>query len=100
MMCFIYIKVYMTSDGLDISKFMWQVMTYIYERLYDKGWYYQGLYISRFIWQIMAYIYIYQGLYHKWWLIYIKIYMTSDALYISRFIWQVMAYIYQDLYDR
>ena len=44
--------------------------------------------------------YIYQDLYDKWLLIYIKIYMTSDGLYISRFIWQVMAYIYQDLYDK
>ena len=46
----IYIKVYKTSDGLDISKFMWQVMAYIY-----------------------------QGLFDKWWLIYIKVYMTSDG---------------------
>ena len=44
--------------------------------------------------------YIYQDLYDKWLLKYIKIYMTSDGLYISRFIWQVMAYIYQDLYDK
>ena len=57
-----------------------------------------GLYISKVIWQVMAYIY--QDLYDKWWLIYIKIGMTSDDLYISRFIWQVMAYIYQDLYDK
>ena len=42
---------------------------------------------------------IYQGLFNKWWLTYIKICMTSDGLYRSRFIWQVMAYIYQDLYD-
>ena len=43
---------------------------------------------------------IYQGLYEKWWLIYIKVYMTSDGQYTSRLIWQVMAYIYQGLYDR
>ena len=42
--------------------------------------------------------YIYQGLYDKWLLIYIKIYMTSDGLYRSRFIWQVMAYIDPYLY--
>ena len=66
----IYIKVYMASDGLDITKFMSQVMASIHEDLY-----------------------------HKWWLIYIKIYMTSDGLYISRFVWQVMVYIYQGLYD-
>ena len=44
--------------------------------------------------------YIYQGLYEKWWLIYIKIYMTSDGLYISSVIWQVMAYTYEHLYDK
>ena len=44
--------------------------------------------------------YIFQGLYEKWWLIYMKIYMTSDGLYISRFIWQVLTYIYHDLYDK
>ena len=32
----IYIKVYLTSDGLDISRFVWQVMAYIYRGLYDK----------------------------------------------------------------
>ena len=58
----------MTSHGLDISKFIWQVMAYIYQDLYDK-----------------------------WWPIYIKIYMTSDGLYISRFVWQVIVYIYQGL---
>ena len=57
-----------------------------------------GLYISRIIWELMAYIY--EDLYDKWWLIYIKIYMAIDGLHISRFMWQVMAYIYQDLYDK
>ena len=42
--------------------------------------------------------YIYEELYDKWWLRYIKTYMTSDGLYTSRFIWQVMAYIYEDSY--
>ena len=41
----------------------------------------------------------YEDLYDKWWLIYMKIYMTGDGLYIPRFISQVMDYIYQDLYD-
>ena len=64
---------FMKSDGLDISKFMWQVMAYIY-----------------------------QGLYDEWWLIYIEreIYIKSDGLYISRFIWEVMANIYQGLYEK
>ena len=44
--------------------------------------------------------YTYQDLYENWWLIYMKIYMTSDGLYTSRFIWQMMDYIYQDLYDK
>ena len=57
----IYIKIYMTSDGLYISTFIWQVMPYI-----DPGFY------------------------DEWWIIYITIYMTSDGLYISRFIWQGM----------
>ena len=43
--------------------------------------------------------YIYDDLYDKWWLIYMKIYMRSDGLYIPRFISQVMDYIYQDFYD-
>ena len=43
-------------------------------------------------------VYIYQGLYEKWSLINIKIYMTNDGLYISWVIWQVMAFIYQGLY--
>ena len=43
--------------------------------------------------------YIYQDLYDKWRLIYIKVYMANDGLYISRFMWQVMAYIYRGLYD-
>ena len=34
----IYIQIYMTSDGLYISRFAWQVMVYIYQGLYDKGW--------------------------------------------------------------
>ena len=89
----------MTSDGLYISRFIWQVIAYIYQRLYDKWW----LILSGFIWQLNAYIYqglyekwsliyIYQGLNHKWWLIYIKIYMTSDGLYISRFIYKIYIY--------
>ena len=44
--------------------------------------------------------YIQEGLYDKWWLKYIKVYMISDGQYISRFIWQVMAYIYQGLYEK
>ena len=32
----INIKNYMTSDGLYISLFIWQVMAYIYQDLYDK----------------------------------------------------------------
>ena len=73
MMANIYIKIYMTSHGLTLSRFIWQVMANISQHLYDK-----------------------------WWLIYFKVYMTSDGLYIWRFIWQVMAYIYiyQDLYDK
>ena len=43
--------------------------------------------------------YIYQGIYDKWWLIYMKTFMTSDGLYISRVRWKVIAYIYQDLYE-
>ena len=42
--------------------------------------------------------YIYQDLYYKWWLIYIKIYMIKDGLYISRFMLPVMAYIYIYIY--
>ena len=44
--------------------------------------------------------YIYQGIYNKWWLRYIIIYMASNGLYISRFIWEMMSYIYQGLYDK
>ena len=66
-------KIYMTSDGLYIY-----IHIYIYQDLYDRG---------------MAYIY--QGLHDKWWLIYIKVYMTSDGVDISRFVWQVI-----DLYDK
>ena len=36
-----------------------------------------GLYISRFVLKGMAYRY--QGLYEKWFLIYIIIYMTNDG---------------------
>ena len=43
---------------------------------------------------------IYQDLYDKWWLIYIKVYMRSGGVYISRLIWQVIANIYQGLYDK
>ena len=65
----IYIKIYMKSDGLYISRFIWPLMAYIYIyiKIYMTS---DGLYISRFIWQVMAYIY--QDLYDKWWLIYIK----------------------------
>ena len=76
----------MTSDGLYISRFIWQVMAYIYQDLYDHSW------------LIYIYIYIYQDLYDMWWHIYIKVYMTSDGLDISKFMSQVMAYIYEDLY--
>ena len=74
MMANIYIKIYMTSHGLYISSFIWEVMAYTYEDLYDKWW--------------LIYIKIYMksnGLY-----IYIKVYMISVGLYISRFIWQMM----------
>ena len=66
----------MTSDGLYISKFIWQVMAYIYQDLYDK-------------WSL---IYIKICMTNDGF-IYIKVYMTIDGLYISRCIWQVMAYI-------
>ena len=94
----------MTSDGLYISRFIWQVIAYIYQDLYDKWWL---IYINVYMTSDGLY---YQDLYGKWWLIYnkvymrsdclyiyIKVYITSDGLYISRFIWQIMAYIYRDL---
>ena len=94
----------MTRDGLYISRFIWQVMGYIYQDLYDK-W----CLIDINVYMTIDDLY-YQDLYDKWWLIYIKVYVTSDGLYIyikiyiksdgldiSRFIWQAMAYIYQDL---
>ena len=89
----IYIINYMTRDGLYISRFIWQVMGYIYQDLYDK---WCLIYIN--VYMTIDDLY-YQDLYDKWWLIYIyiKIYIRSDGLDISRFIWQAMAYIYQDL---
>ena len=84
----------MASNGLYISRFIWQVMAYIYQDLYDKWWL---IYIKVYMTSDGLY---YQDLYDKWWLIYIKGYMTSDGLYISRFIWQIMAYIYEDLYAK
>ena len=64
----------MTSDGLYIWRFIWQVMDYIYQDLYDKWWL---IYIIVYMTNDGLY---YQNLYDKWWLIYLKIYMRGDNL--------------------